>query len=75
VIADDAKCPVCGEREDPYAPDCCECLRCERCGARSPLRVQHAAVVKPAGWRLVDAHLCSECIEHTTVEAFLEQRD
>jgi len=23
----------------------------------------------------LDPHLCSECIEHTTVEAFLEQCD
>jgi hypothetical protein len=67
------RCAVCGEREDPFAADCCECLQCERCGVRSPLRVENAAVVVPAGWRLDDVHLCWRCVEHTDVAAFLEQ--
>jgi hypothetical protein len=41
-------------------------VQCERCDMRSPLRVENADVVKPAGWHLEDVHLC--CVEHTTVD-------
>lgn len=57
VSSNGARC-ACGEREDPFSSDCCECLQCERCGARGPLRVQGADAVKPAGWRLVAATPC-----------------
>jgi hypothetical protein len=43
-------------------------LQCERCDMRSPLRVENADVVKPAGWHLEDVHLCWHCVEHTTVD-------
>jgi hypothetical protein len=48
-------------------------LQCERCEIRSPLRVENAAVVVPAGWRRDDVHLCWRCVEHTEIGAFLEQ--
>ena len=70
------RCPLCGQREDPYAPDCCECLDCERCDRRAPLHVHNAKVLTPPGWRLRDdgIHLCWHCAEHTDIAAWLEQR-